>query len=282
MNALVLAFDTSTEVCAAALGSRRDDSIELLASADFEAPRAAMSRLLPSIADLLDEAGVKLSQLTDVVVGRGPGSFTGVRIGVATAKGLAHGLGVPLYGVGTLDAVAWAFSESEGLGDGALLGVVGDAMRGEVYPALFRFVAGRPVRLSADRVARPDEAAAEWASLGQPLVLAGNGLAKHECAFVDALGERVRIARAEQWAVSGVGLMRAYSAALRAGEQGSGDVGGLLPLYTRLSDAEQAEQERQGRWIGGTPESGVYGPGDRSSGHAPNDGGTGGDVDASS
>ena len=167
---------------------------------------------------------------------------------------------MPLYGVGTLDAVAWALPIGEQASEGALLGVVGDAMRGEVYPALFRFEGGEPVRLGPDRVARPHEAALEWASLDEPLFLAGNGLAKHGRDFVDALGQRALVLPAENWTVSGKGLLRSYERALRTREQGTGDVGALLPIYTRLSDAEQAEQERHGRATGGMPESGVHGP----------------------
>ena len=68
------------------------------------------------------------------MVGRGPGSFTGVRIGISTAKGLAHGANVPLLGVSTLDACAWTAWKA---GVRGKLGVLADAMRGEVYPALY-------------------------------------------------------------------------------------------------------------------------------------------------
>jgi len=259
VSRLVLAFDTSTEVCALALGRRHDGGeVALLAAEDFEAPRAAMSRLLPAVASVLRGMGLSLREVDEVVVGRGPGSFTGVRIGVATAKGIAQGLGAPLFGVGTLDAVAWSFPEFDGV-----LGVVGDAMRGEVYPALFRLDAGHPVRLGPDRVEHPGRVAEEWAALAGPLLLTGNGLAKHQAVFSAALGRRATFTAAERGRVSGHGLLLAYAAALTAGEQGTGNIGSLLPIYTRLSDAEQAEQEGQGRARDTTPASGVHGPGGR-------------------
>ncbi len=120
-----------------------------------------------------------------MIVGRGPGSFTGVRIGVATAKGLAHGLSCPLWGVSTLDAVAWTFAHNE-----ATVAVVGDAMRGEVYPALFRVRrrhawSGSPPTASPSRPTSPPSGPGS----AEPLVLAGNGLRKYAAIFSEALGD---------------------------------------------------------------------------------------------
>jgi tRNA threonylcarbamoyl adenosine modification protein YeaZ len=259
VSMMVLAFDTSTEVCAVGLAGRDGMSIDVVDSMDIKAPREAMSRLLPSVHTLLARSGLSVRQLDEIVVGRGPGSFTGVRIGVATAKGLAQGLGIPLFGVGTLDAVAWSVPSGLAQGAGGLLGVVGDAMRGEVYPVLFGLHEGRPSRLEPDTVARPREAADRWAGLAEPVTLAGNGLAKYSELFAESLGEKANILPEQYWDVSSTGLLRAYEAALVEARQGTGDVGALLPIYTRLSDAEQAEQAVQS----GTarpPDSGVRGP----------------------
>ncbi len=253
MSRLVLAVDTATEVTAVAVGRLGVAGLEVLASCDSEAPRAAMSRLLPCVEDLLSALVLAPTDLDEVVVGTGPGSFTGVRIGVATAKGLAQGLGVPLYGVGTLDAIAWRLARDQiaQRGDEELLvGVVGDAMRGEVYPARFRVLAGRAERIDADAVARPDAAIALWAAADRPLVLAGNGLRKYGDAFAAGLGTLATIAPEGLWSPSGVGLLAAYEAACAGGKAGSGDPGALLPVYTRFSDAEEAERDR----IGGAPE----------------------------
>jgi N6-L-threonylcarbamoyladenine synthase len=202
----------------------------------------------------LSANGLSVRDVDEVVVGRGPGSFTGVRIGVATAKGLAQGLGVPLYGVGTLDAVAWGFSAET-----VLLGVVGDAMRGEVYPSLFRCGRGRVARITPDSVAKPMEVAEEWSRLGEPLLLAGNGLRKHGAAFADALGSRATFSAEEQWPPYAAGLFGAYVAALADNDLGTGEPGSVLPVYTRLSDAEEAEALRAGRLGGDPPASGVAG-----------------------
>lgn len=240
MSAYVLALDTATERTVVALGTRNGDAHTTVASAEIDAPRAALGRLLPVLADMLTDLQLTAGDIGEIVVGRGPGSFTGVRIGVATAKGLAHGLGVPLLGVGTLDAIAWRCArDHEGL-----LGVVGDAMRGEVYPALFELSGGMARRFAPDRVVKPAVAAAEWAALDEPLMLAGNGLIKHEEAFCAGLGDRSRAVARELWLPTGDGLLGAYAHAREAGEAGTGHPGALLPIYTRLSDAEEDERAR--------------------------------------
>ncbi|MFA5843697.1 MAG: tRNA (adenosine(37)-N6)-threonylcarbamoyltransferase complex dimerization subunit type 1 TsaB [Coriobacteriia bacterium] len=255
---LTAVFDTATEQLAIAVGRLPEPGepgdVEILAESDRMAPRAALSNLLPGLRDLLAEAGLTPADLECVVVGRGPGSFTGVRIGVATAKGLAHGLGVPLYGVGTLDAVARGLA-----GNGGMLGIVGDAMRGEVYPALFRLEGGDVRRIGVDLVERPLETASRWAAeTDGAMLLAGDGLAKHEAVFREALAGRVEVVDRERWYPTGRALLaEAHARGVVAGE---GEPGALLPIYTRLADAEEREPSRQASRER-PPQSGVAGPG---------------------
>jgi N6-L-threonylcarbamoyladenine synthase len=175
---------------------------------------------------------------------------------VATAKGLAHGLSCPLWGVSTLDAVAWSFAHVD-----ATVAVIGDAMRGEVYPALFECGGGTAVRLTPERVAKPADVAAEWAALDRPLLLAGNGLRKYAAIFADALGERGSTADEELWPPYAAGLFSAWAAQLASDQHGSGDVADVLPVYTRLSDAEESEIIAAGGTIRTPPASGVSGGG---------------------
>lgn len=256
MSRLLLALDTATERTTVGVARLSEASLELIGEAVVDAPRAAMSRLLPMTEALLAANGLTVAQVDGVIVGRGPGSFTGVRIGVATAKGLAHGLSCPLWGVSTLDAIAWSFSHVD-----ATVAIVGDAMRGEVYPALFECGGGSVVRLTPERVAKPADTAAEWAALGRPLLLAGNGLRKYAEIFADALGENATTADEELWAPYAAGLFSAWAAQLAGDEHGSGDVGDVLPVYTRLSDAEENEIIAAGGTIRPAPASGVSGGG---------------------
>jgi N6-L-threonylcarbamoyladenine synthase len=260
-----LAFDTSTDHLALALGDLDRPSV-VLAAEDFPAPRAANTVVLTAADQLLARASIAPGELAAVAVGRGPGSFTGVRIGVATAKGVAHGGGIPLAGFGTLDAIARRWR-----GEG-LLGVLGDAMRGEVYPALFRVADGAWERLGSDRVAFPADVAAEWAALGEPVTLTGAGLAKHAAVFEAALGDGALVLPPQQWSPDGASLIVAAWA--EEGERGIAALAALdattaferahpqrlLPVYTRLADAEETERLRLGR-PDAIPHGGVAGPG---------------------
>ena len=103
----VLAFDTANEVIGLGRLDAAARSIELVASVEVEARRASNTQLVPRIDELCARAGVAREKIACVCVGRGPGSFTGVRIALATAKGIASALEIGLVGVSSLDAVAW-------------------------------------------------------------------------------------------------------------------------------------------------------------------------------
>jgi tRNA threonylcarbamoyladenosine biosynthesis protein TsaB len=100
----LLAFDTSIAVGSGAVGLGG----ELLASATLDERREHASRLVPSIEKVLERAAMRITDVGGIVVGEGPGSFTGVRVAAATAKGLAHALGVPLWAFSSLAAAALA------------------------------------------------------------------------------------------------------------------------------------------------------------------------------
>ena len=250
---LLLAIDTATEAVGVGVAGLNSSGIAVLESEAELAPRKANEVLLLRATAALARAGSGVSEVGVVVVGRGPGSFTGVRIGVATAKGLAQGLGAPLYGVGTLDAIAWQFADFAGT-----VCVLGDAMRGEVYPALFEATGDAVRRLTPDRVASPQVVAEAWSQLAGPVLLAGNGLAKYVDLFIEAMPS-ARIAEQKLWYPSGTGLIAAFEAARVNGEIVGGDAGTVLPVYTRLSDAEEAERARSGLPSMPPPDSGVVG-----------------------
>ena len=234
----ILAFDTASAQTVLALGKCTRERAETIASVEVEAPRQANQVLLGRIDEMLSGAGLTIGDIEALVVGRGPGSFTGVRIGVATAKGVACGLQVPLYGVSTLDAVAWRCWRA---GVRGALGVVADAMRKEVYPVRYMLDDDGVHRLDEDSVAKPADVAREWLAAGDELVLAGDGLAKFGDMFAD---EIFTLAPQECWLPDGTGLIDAFARAYASGEEGSGDAAELLPVYTRMSDAEENERLR--------------------------------------
>ena len=248
--ALVLALDTSTDMLACAVAQWAPEApapaerVRVLAAGDHLCRRQANVELMQTVLCALERAGYTMADVDAVLVGRGPGSFTGVRIGIATAKGIACGLGRALYGVSTLDAVAWGVWAA---GVRGLVGVVGDAMRREVYPGLYRVGKDGPERLfEVERVVKAPEAVAEWAARADAaeITLAGDGLRKYRAQFEEA--GFARFAPEDAWYPTGEGLLQAACASAGSGALGAGDPALVLPVYTRLSDAEENEAKRLG------------------------------------
>ena len=246
---IVLAVDTSTDMLACAVGRVEGERVELLAAGDHLCRRHANEELVNTCASVLGRAGLTRGDVDCVLVGRGPGSFTGVRIGIATAKGLACGLERPLFGASTLDAVAWGVWKS---GVRGLVGVVGDAMRREVYPGLYQVDESGPVRLfEVETVVKAADAVVAWAERPDAgeIILAGDGLAKYRAQYEEA--GFARFASEDAWRPTGEGLIRTAAAAgtfdgENAAPANSGDPALVLPVYTRLSDAEENEAKRLG------------------------------------
>ena len=144
MNELkILAVDTATEACSAALlvGDK-------LFSRWEEAPRDHTRKILPMVQAVLEDAGISLSDLDAIAFGRGPGSFTGVRIGIGVAQGLAFGAGVPLIGISTLAAMAQGAYRLDGA-EQVLTAI--DARMNEVYFGRYALLDGR-MQLVGDEV----------------------------------------------------------------------------------------------------------------------------------
>ena len=292
----VLAFDTSNETIAIAVGELRPESrsVELVASAEARAHRASNTQLLPRIDALLAEHGIERDAIVCVACGRGPGSFTGVRIAMATAKGVASALGVGLVGFSTLDAIAWN-AWADGV-RGSLL-VAADAMRKEVYPVRYDVDDLGAHRLEADRVVKAVDVVAEYLPDGPTAAAAEDSATRRsaarpsascasllqsdddldgmqtvapssaaaavgpgETAFDYVIGDALvkyeellsplgAVLPQGLWEPTGRGLLLAVQALWRAGEADPFDAARhnpafALPVYTRLSDAEENERIR--------------------------------------
>ena len=242
---LVLALDTSTDMLACAVARVDNGAVDVLAAGDHLCRRRANVELVGTCQDTLAAAGLKMADVDAVLVGRGPGSFTGVRIGIATAKGLACGAGVGLYGTSALDAMAqtaWL------AGTRGRLAVVADAMRGEVYPGIYELdEKGSHRTFTAESVVKADACVAELAARADAgeLTLSGNGLLKYAEKFAAAGFGANRCTAQDAWWPTGEGLVRAAVEAGVFAEQ-NGDPALVLPIYTRLSDAEENERTRLG------------------------------------
>lgn len=192
--AAILALETSSDACSVAL--RTEDALYVL---EHEEARAHARVLLPSIETLLGRAGLACSELDGILYGRGPGSFTGLRIGCAVVQGLAWAHELPTLGVSSLALLAEAaLREPEGGRDGAVAaeprfaGVVAvlDARMDECYLAVHGAGPGRPAILDDRIVARPalrDLLAEALAARPGPWLLVGDGAGPAELAGIDVL-----------------------------------------------------------------------------------------------
>ena len=236
----VLALDTANEVISIGVGALHPETktIAHVASVEVRAHRASNTQLLPRVDELLADHGIARDDIACVACGRGPGSFTGVRIAMATAKGVASALGVGLVGFSTLDAVAWN-AWAAGV-RGSLL-VAADAMRKEVYPVRYDVDDAGPHRLEADHVIKAVEV-----SESDPVDhVTGDALVKYE----EILASLGTVLPQGLWEPTGKGLLLAVQAAWQAGEADPFDAARhnpafALPVYTRLSDAEENERIR--------------------------------------
>ncbi|WP_429210638.1 tRNA (adenosine(37)-N6)-threonylcarbamoyltransferase complex dimerization subunit type 1 TsaB [Aeromonas veronii] len=168
MNELkILAVDTATEACSAALlvGDK-------LFSRWEEAPRDHTRKILPMVQAVLDDAGITLSDLDAIAFGRGPGSFTGVRIGIGVAQGLAFGAGVPLIGISTLAAMAQGAYRLDGA-EQVLTAI--DARMNEVYFGRYELIEGRMQLVGDEVVSEPAALVDVRGKLAGPVTCVGTG-----------------------------------------------------------------------------------------------------------
>ena len=225
---LILAFESSAKAASVALC--RDGH---LVSQYSQFSGLTHSRtLLPMAEDMLKNAELTLRDVDLIAVAHGPGSFTGIRIGVSTVKGLAWAGDKPCVGISTLEAMAW-----HGLAAGGVVCPVMDARRSQVYNALFEIKDGRPQRLCPDRPIALAELAEDVKKLDAPVFLVGDGAAITK-AFFDAQGIPCRVAPENLlW-------QDAWGVAMAAMDKEPGNADSLLPVYLRLSQAERERAER--------------------------------------
>ncbi|MFT4397536.1 tRNA (adenosine(37)-N6)-threonylcarbamoyltransferase complex dimerization subunit type 1 TsaB [Gordonia lacunae] len=231
-DGLVLAVDTATDSVVAGVAALHAGEVRVLAERAVADHRRHAELLTTLIAESLTESGTARTDLTAVVVGCGPGPFTGLRVGMATGAAFADALGIPAYGVCSLDALA-AEADRDVVDAGSRTLVVTDARRREVYWALYE--GGR--RLRGPEVAAPavvaEELAPDW-SAGRIRVVAGSAAHLESAGWTGA---------APAIAVPTVrGLTAAAAAGIGAGRMPEP----LVPLYLRRPDAVEQKDRRAG------------------------------------
>ena len=230
---LILSFETSAKAASVALL----ENGKLLGESYQNTGLTHSQTLMVMAQQLLEDCGKTVSDLQAVAVAEGPGSFTGVRIGVAAAKGLAWGAELPCYGVSTLEAMALSLGAWQGY-----VCPVMDARRSQVYNALFSVNCGKLERLGEDRAIALEELSRELAELAGPIFLVGDGSSLTYRTLSDTLPNLVLPPehRMHQRA-SGVAL--AAQQKIAAGLPGNGAA--LSPNYLRLSQAERERLEKE-------------------------------------
>ncbi|MDD4463891.1 MAG: tRNA (adenosine(37)-N6)-threonylcarbamoyltransferase complex dimerization subunit type 1 TsaB [Desulfobacterales bacterium] len=220
----ILALDTASRTCSAAL---MEDGA-LVAEWNCGNGRTHATHLMVMIDQILRLSGAAISNVDGFAVSRGPGSFTGLRIGISTIKALALSMGKPLVGVSSLEALALQASHFPGL-ICALL----DARKGEVYEARFRFSQGRMQKLGPERVCAPLAAVAD---IHEPCLFIGDGAVAYADEIVRALGENVRMASVIDNAIRAACVAILAHDRLCAGD--ADDLACFEPCYIRKSEAE--------------------------------------------
>ncbi|MCG8564181.1 MAG: tRNA (adenosine(37)-N6)-threonylcarbamoyltransferase complex dimerization subunit type 1 TsaB [Desulfobacterales bacterium] len=205
------------------------DQDRLVCSAYWDDRTTHSKRLIPMIEHAVTaQAGFGLEQVDAYVAARGPGSFTGLRIGISLVQGLAFSMSKPMGGVSSLDAIAWRFSHVS-----VPVCVMMDARRGEVYTALYRFESGRLAEKSLERVCNPADAMVGMQS-GDGVLFVGSG-SKVYAEEIRAAQAGAQFSHASEDHVSAVVMGRIVLETKGFFEKKEN---ALLPTYMRKSDAE--------------------------------------------
>jgi tRNA threonylcarbamoyladenosine biosynthesis protein TsaB len=225
---LVLGIESSSPIASVALVSEH----KLWGEMTLNIGLTHSEQLLPLIDDLLQQAKVNLADLEGIAVSGGPGSFTGLRIGMATAKGLAQGLEIPLVSIPTLLALA-----IQQTGHSGLVSPLMNARKNEVYTALFRFSGNDYQQLEPYQAVNPQLWAEKLVAYQETVLLTGDGVLCYKDIWRTALGGEAVSPPAFLQIARGASVAWLGQQRLGRGEQD--DLFALKPMYIRSSEAER-------------------------------------------
>ena len=231
---MILALESSATACSVALN--RDG--ELIAHAYQHSGLTHSRTLLPMVNNVLTSCGESMEHVDVVAVAAGPGSFTGLRIGVATAKGLAWAGDKDCAPCSTLESMAWPLAHMEG----KVIVCAMDARRAQVYNAIFLAKDGKLERLSEDRAISLADLAEELKNIENEKIVVGDG-AKLCYNVVSEMGISLTLAPEHLRMQGGWGVARAAQELAQRGQLIKGEQ--LNAVYHRLSQAERERMEKQ-------------------------------------
>jgi tRNA threonylcarbamoyladenosine biosynthesis protein TsaB len=231
----ILAIDTSAQVASVCVLNENT----ILSEFSVNAKLTHSQTMMPMVRSALECAKMELSQIDAFAVSAGPGSFTGIRIGVSAVKGLAMACGKPCIPVSTLEGLAYNLMECCGI-----LCAVMDARCNQVYNALFRWEDGHLHRLCSDRAISIKDLGVDLDKFDEKIFLVGDGAdlcynnLKEELPFLQAVPPHLKLQRA---ASTGLAAVKRFE----AGETCS--AAELMPVYLRLPQAERELLKKQGK-----------------------------------
>ncbi len=231
----VLAIDTSNY----ALGISLIDEDKVIGEYITNVKKNHSVRVMPAIEELMKDCDILPSDLTKVVVAKGPGSYTGVRIGVTIAKTLAWTLGIPLVGISSLEVLA----ASVGRYFQGSISPLFDARRGQVYTGLYQYLEGKLLVIEKDQLILSKDWAQELKSRSENILFIGNDLPIHRNGIQEVLGHQAFFAEISEH------NPRPSELALLGRDLPGEDVHSFVPNYIRLAEAEakwlEARKEMQ-------------------------------------
>jgi tRNA threonylcarbamoyladenosine biosynthesis protein TsaB len=220
----ILAVDTATTSCSVAIV----DKTSLLSEFTLNREETHSKHLMDMIKAALRMSGLNFSDLDGFAVTRGPGSFTGLRIGISTIKGLAVASEKPVVGVSSLETLALQMSYSRDL-----ICPILDARRGEVYFSRYRFLNGQLKKQTIERVAPPDQAVDD---LNESCLFVGNGALLYNEMILEKMGKFASFAPLIQHTIKASTM--AYLSMAKFENNDTDDIEKILPYYIRQSDTE--------------------------------------------
>ena len=226
----ILALDTATTSCSAAIVDNGLVSVELT-TANSQTHSKHLMNMIDTVCEM---SGLKIGDMDGFAVTRGPGSFTGLRIGISTVKGLAWSLNKPVVGISSLDALAWQCAPGA-----YLVCTLLDARKHEVYYCRYHFQDGELKKEGIEQVIVPTEAIND---IREPCLFVGNGATLYKEEILEKLGDLALFAGCNQnsiraSSVAGISLKRFI-------HHQTDDVALLVPHYIRKSDAELHRKKR--------------------------------------
>lgn len=227
-----LAIDTSNQI----MGVAVIDGTSVLGEYITNLNKNHSVRLMPAISDLMQEVGVKPNQLDRIIVAHGPGSYTGVRIGVTIAKTLAWTLNIPIVGVSSLEVLARNGQHFNGI-----VSPLFDARRGQVYTGLYKMNNGKFQSIKEDQILMLKDWVGELKQQDEKVLFLGNDVPLHEAVIKEVLQDQAIIAspslfnpRPSELAIIGI-------------DKEPQEVHTFVPNYIRLAEAEAKWLEAQKR-----------------------------------